>query len=313
VDKIERVERRLKLHDVRVLMSVVQAGGMRKAAAQLGTSQPAISRSISDLEHALGVRLLDRGSRGIEPTPYGRALIKRGIAIFDELREGIRDIEFLADPTAGELRIGCPESVAAGPVLAVIDRLTRRHPRIVFHVLTAAGAPLYRDLMERKVELALSLVTGAEAGADLVVETLFDDHFVVVAGSQSPWAHRRKIELAELANEPWTLLPSDSIASAVAVEAFRARGLEPPRTTLITPSLNLRNRLLATGRFLTVLPRFALLLPGKDPALKALPVDFPNAPRTTAILTLRNRTMSPLAELFIETIRAIVKPMVKRR
>jgi DNA-binding transcriptional LysR family regulator len=313
VDKIERVERRLKLHDVRVLMSVVQAGGMRKAAAQLGTSQPAISRSISDLEHALGVRLLDRGSRGIEPTPYGRALIKRGIAIFDELREGIRDIEFLADPTAGELRIGCPESVAAGPVLAVIDRLTRRHPRIVFHVLTAAGPPLYRDLMERKVELALSLVTGAEAGADLVVEPLFDDHFVVVAGSQSPWAHRRKIELAELVNEAWTLLPSDSVASPVIVEAFRARGLEPPRTTLITPSLNLRNRLLATGRFLTVLPRFALLLPGKDPALKALPVDFPNAPRTTAILTLRNRTMSPLAELFIETIRAIVKPMVKRR
>ena len=99
MDKIERVERRLKLHDVRVLMTVVQAGGMRKAAAELGTSQPAISRSISDLEHALGVRLLDRGARGIEPTPYGRALIKRGVAVFDELRQGIRDIEFLADPT----------------------------------------------------------------------------------------------------------------------------------------------------------------------------------------------------------------------
>ncbi len=313
MDKVERIERRLKLHDMRVLMSVVQTGGMRKAAAQLGTSQPAISRSISDLEHALGVRLLDRGVRGIEPTPYGRALIKRGVAAFDELRQGVRDIEFLADPTAGELRIGCPESLAAGPVLAVIDRLTRRHPRIVFHVLTAAGPPLYRDLMERNVELAISLVTGAEAGADLVVENLFDDDFVIVAGSQSPWAHRRKIELAELVNEAWTLLPSDSIASAVAVEAFRARGLEPPRTTVVTPSLNLRNRLLATGRFLTVLPRFALLVPSKHPSLKALPVEFPNAPRTTAILTLRNRTLSPLAELFIETARVIVKPLVNPR
>jgi len=313
VDKVERIERRLKLHDMRVLMSVVQTGGMRKAAAQLGTSQPAISRSISDLEHALGVRLLDRGVRGIEPTPYGRALIKRGVAAFDELRQGVRDIEFLADPTTGELRIGCAESLAAGPVLAVIDRLTRRHPRIVFHVLTAAGPPLYRDLMERKVELAISLVTGAEAGADMVVEALFDDYFVIVAGSQSPWARRRKIELAELVNEAWTLLPSDSIASAVAVEAFRARGIEPPRTTIITPSLNLRNRLLSTGRFLTVLPRFALLLPGKHPSLKALPVEFPNAPRTVAILTLRNRTLSPLAELFIETARVIVKPLVNRR
>jgi DNA-binding transcriptional LysR family regulator len=313
VDKVERVERRLKLHDVRVLMSVVQAGGMRKAAAQLGTSQPAISRSISDLEHALGVRLLDRGARGIEPTPYGRALIKRGLAVFDELRQGIRDIEFLADPTSGELRIGCSESLAAGPVLAVIDRLTRRHPRIVFHVLTVAGPPLYRELRERNVEVAITLVTGADAGADIVAESLFDDNFVIVAGSQSPWAHRRRIELAELVNEPWTLLPSDSVASAVVVEAFRARGLDPPRTTVITPSLHLRNRLLATGRFLTVLPRLALLLPGKHPSLKTLPVEFPNAFRTTAILTLRNRTLSPLAEIFIETIRAIVKPMVNRR
>jgi DNA-binding transcriptional LysR family regulator len=314
VDKVERVERRLKLHDVRVLMTVVQAGGMRKAAAQLGTSQPAISRSIADLEHALGVRLLDRGSRGIEPTAYGRALIRRGVAVFDELRQGVRDIEFLADPTAGELRIGCSESLAAGPVLAVIDRLIRRHPRIVFHILTIAGPPLYRDLRERNVEIAISLVSGAEAGADVLVENLFvDNYFVIVAGSQSPWANRRKIELAELVNEAWTLLPSDSVASAVVVEAFRARGLEPPRTTVITPSLNLRNTLLATGRFLTVLPRFALLLPSARPSLKVLPVEFPNAPRATAILTLRNRTLSPLAEIFIETLRAVVKPIVNRR
>ena len=314
MDKVERIERRLKLHDVRVLMTVVQAGGMRKAAAQLGTSQPAISRSIADLEHTLGVRLIDRGSRGIEPTAYGRALIRRGVAVFDELRQGVRDIEFLADPTAGELRIGCSESLAAGPVLAVIDRLTQRHPRIVFHVLTIAGPPLYRDLRERNVEIAISLVSGAEAGADVLVENLFaDNYFVIVAGSQSPWANRRKIELAELVNEAWTLLPSDSVASAVVVEAFRARGLEPPRTTVITPSLNLRNTLLATGRFLTVLPRFALLLPSTRPSLKALPVEFPNAPRTTAILTLRNRTLSPLAEIFIETLRAVVKPIVNRR
>jgi len=215
VDKVDRVERRLKLHDVRVLMSVVQAGGMRKAAAQLGTSQPAISRSISDLEHALGVRLLDRGSRGIEPTPYGRALIKRGVAVFDELRQGVRDIEFLADPTSGELRIGCSESLAAGPVLAVIDRLTRRHPRIVFHILTVAGPPLYREVWERHVEIAISLVSGADGGADVLAENLFvDNYFVIVTGSQSPWANRRKIELAELVNEAWTLLPSDSVASS---------------------------------------------------------------------------------------------------
>src|SRR4029434_9674848 len=76
----------LKLHDLRVLISVVQAGSMSKAAERLGTAQPALSRSVTELEHALGVRLLDRSPRGVEPTAYGRALIKRGIAVFDEPR-----------------------------------------------------------------------------------------------------------------------------------------------------------------------------------------------------------------------------------
>jgi len=106
MDETERIERRLKLHDLRVLMSVVDGGSMSKAAERLATSQPAVSRAIADLEYSLGVQLLDRGPRGIVPTPYGRALIRRSIAAFDELRQGVKDIEFLADPTAGEVRIG---------------------------------------------------------------------------------------------------------------------------------------------------------------------------------------------------------------
>src|SRR5918994_1163762 len=120
MEKSNRIERRLKLHDLRVLMSVVQAGSMSKAADHLGTAQPALSRSIAELEHALGVRLLDRSSRGVEPTAYGRALIKRGVAVFDELRQGLRDIEFLADPTAGELRIGTTEAIATAIVSPLI-------------------------------------------------------------------------------------------------------------------------------------------------------------------------------------------------
>src|SRR4029079_18215445 len=167
----DRVERRLKLHDVRVLLSVVQAGRMHKAAEKLGTSQPAVSRSIGDLEHALGVRLLDRSRRGVEPTQYRLAIVKRGIAVFDELRQGVKDIEFLADPSAGELRIGCTEAVAAGPGLAVMDRLTRRHPRLVFHVITGGAAALYRELRERNIELAMAGITGT-LSEEFVVESL---------------------------------------------------------------------------------------------------------------------------------------------
>ena len=187
MDEMERVERRLKLHDVRVLISVVKAGSMNKAAVQLGTSQPAVSRAISDLEHALGVPLLDRSPQGVEPTEYGRALIRRGLAVFDELRHGIKDIEFLADPTVGELRIGCAESMASGLVLGVIDKLTRKYPRLAFHVATDAGPPIFEHLAKRNVELVISRMPRNVAEEFMVVEKLFDDSFVVAAGPQNPW------------------------------------------------------------------------------------------------------------------------------
>jgi DNA-binding transcriptional LysR family regulator len=114
-------------------MAVVQAGSMSKAAGLLNTTQSAISRSIAELEHTIGVRLLDRSPQGVEPTHYGRALLKRGVAAFDELRQGVQDIEFLSDPGAGELRIGGSAALAEGIVLAVIDRLSRQYPRVVIH------------------------------------------------------------------------------------------------------------------------------------------------------------------------------------
>jgi len=193
MDQIDQVERHLKLHDIRVLMTVIQARSMSKAAQRLRTSQPAISRSISILEEALGVPLLERLPRGVEPTRYGLAIVKRGIAAFDELKQGIKDVRFLADPTAGELSIGCSEAMAAGPVLAVIERLTARHPRILFRVVTAAVPTAYRELTERNVELVIGRLSGGVVGQEhLIMETLYDESIVVAAGSRSPLARRRK-------------------------------------------------------------------------------------------------------------------------
>src|SRR5258705_5110744 len=90
------VERRLKLHDLRVLITVVQAGSMLKAARQLNTSQPAVSRSIAELEHALGVRLLERSRQGVEPTIYGRALLDCGTAVFRGFRPGLKNGGFFS-------------------------------------------------------------------------------------------------------------------------------------------------------------------------------------------------------------------------
>src|SRR6266436_5485185 len=140
----DRIGRRMKLQDLHVLMTVVQSGSMRKAAMLLNTSQPAISRSIADLENAVGVRLLDRYPHGVGPTAYGRALLHDGTAMFDELHQAVKNIEFLADPTVGEVRIGCSSPIAIVIVATVILSLRRNYPRASFHVVEAAIDALQR-------------------------------------------------------------------------------------------------------------------------------------------------------------------------
>ena len=200
----DRIGRRMKLHDIHVLMAVVQAGSMGKAAVLLNTTQSAISRSIADLEQTIGVRVLDRSSHGVEPTQYGQALLKRSVVVFDELKQSIQDIEYLSDPGAGELRIGSSAPQSEGIVLAVLDRLSRQYPRIVVQVVIGGILELCDELRERRIDLGFARMSESVPSGDIDQEVLFDDPLVVVADMQNPWARRRKIKLAELVDEPWT-------------------------------------------------------------------------------------------------------------
>ena|SRR5436305_13752455 len=103
-----QIGRRLRLRDLFVFFTVVEYGSMAKAAAKLGVATPSVSEVIADLEHALGVRLLDRTPKGVTATAYGEALLARGRAAFDELRQGIREIEFIADPRPASCASGAP-------------------------------------------------------------------------------------------------------------------------------------------------------------------------------------------------------------
>src|SRR5262245_14703397 len=202
---------------------------------------------------------------------------------------------------------------AASFVYAVIDRLSRRYPRIVFHLVTTAQDALHRELSERNVDLLIAWERGADADERLAFEFLYDDSYVVVAGAQNPWTRRRKINLAELVSESWTLPPQDSVLGAAIMEAFRATGLAQPRTTVVTMPGEVRTKLLATGRFLSVYPASALKFSTERPKLQVLPVELPLARLPVGIVTLKSRTLSPVAQLFIEHAREVAKPLARRK
>jgi DNA-binding transcriptional LysR family regulator len=309
----DRIGNRMKLQDLHVLMTVVQAGSMGKAAQILNTTQPNISRSIGELEQALGVRLLDRHRQGIEPTEYGRALLDCGVAAFDDLRQGVKNIAFLADPTAGELRIGTTTFLAASFVSALVDRLSRRYPRMVFHLVTGYTETLHRELAERKVDLLIIRGSGPIADPRYDFEFLFDDSYVVAAGAQNQWVRRRRIEIAELVNELWVLPPPDSVIGSIVMDAFRASGLDYPRVSVVTDCPHMRISLLATGRFVTIFPASAFRFLTKRTELKVLPVELPMARRPNGIVTLKNRALGPVARLFIDCAREVARTPAKRK
>jgi len=195
VDWESRIGRRVTLRDLHILFAVVQHGSMAKAAVPLGLTQSAVSQSVAALEHALKVRLLDRSPRGVEPTIYATAILQRGRVAFDELRLGVKDIEFLADPTVGEVRIGCSESISAGILPAIAERLSQRYPHVVLDVAPSNAFRMeFPELHERRTEVVLAILSAplqGKLGDELEAEVLFNDKICLAVGRQSPWARIR--------------------------------------------------------------------------------------------------------------------------
>jgi DNA-binding transcriptional LysR family regulator len=298
--------RRLKLGDLRLFSAVVGAGGMAKAATQLHISQPAVSKAIASLEQTLGVRLLDRHAGGVTPTIYGEALLQGSTAVFDDLGQSVGRIKFLNDPRNGKVRFGCSHPIALGFVPGVIERMSADYPGIRFEVFDTDDIA---SLKRRQIEFAITRRFLGHEDVEVHEEVLFDDPLVVYAASDSPWARRRKISLADLIDAPWSIPFYNSPVGRLIVEAFRADGLEPPRAHVKSFSIDVHLGLLATGKYVSIAALSMLRTCSQRLSIKALPIKLKHRPSSVAIMTLRDRTLSPVAELFIKYAHGIAKPL----
>jgi DNA-binding transcriptional LysR family regulator len=315
MNRLEHAERRLKLRQLEILLTVAQSGSMAKAAEHLAITQPVISKSIAELENTLGVRLFDRTSQGVEATSYGRALAERSIAIFNDLRTSMNELDYLSDPTAGQLRIGSTESVAVGLLSDIIDRLSRQYPRWTFEVMLGSDLtelPHHRELRARNIDLIIGRLPRTLPD-DMEAITLYDEQPLILAAAHNPLTKRRKVELAELVNEPWCGPSFDIFPWSLIGDAFRAKNLDVPRNVVRVRSILARNGLLATGRFLTILSKTVMYFGANPLSLKRVPVDLTLQRFSVGIITLKNRTPTPVAQPFIECAREVVKPYLKNR
>jgi DNA-binding transcriptional LysR family regulator len=310
MDWADRIGRRIRLRDLHIVLAVAECGSMTKASSRLAISHPVVSKTISDLEHSLGVRLFDRNSQGVELTTYGKALLDCGNVVFDDMRQGLKQIEFLTHPDSGELRIGCPEVEIAGIIPAIVERFSKQYPRIRLRVIHAnTSMSQFHELRSRSVEFLIGRVSTPFMEDDLALETLFTESLVAVAAGTSPWVRRRNLKLAQLIDAAWVLPPYDSIRGPLVAEIFRANNVEPPHASVATLSLQLTTTLIATGRFFGFVPLSVARSSGAQAGLKILPLKIPDHRFAIDIITVKNRTLSPLAKLFIDCAGQVANPL----
>jgi DNA-binding transcriptional LysR family regulator len=258
----------------------------------------------------LGVRLFERNSKGVEPTRYGEVLRRRALIVFDELKQSVEEIKLLADPTVGEVRIACPLGIAYSIVPPIFERFVNENPNIVVHfdeVITSSTTRDLPALQDRRYDLIMTRGgDSVQAAAEgLNIEPLLDDRLVVVAGPQSKWARRRKIDLAELASETWIMQSAETGNYRVLARAFERRGLSIPKANLVTVSMSVIRYFLERGAFLTAIPRSV----AHFTSLKVLPVDLSSPPWPINIVTIKHRILSPVAARFIACARDVTRPM----
>jgi DNA-binding transcriptional LysR family regulator len=302
----DQLQRRLRLRDLETLAAVVKAGGMRKAAHVLHLSQPAVSRAIRDLEQTLGVQLLQRGRRGVEPTSFGEALVRRSTGVFDELQGALRELAYLADPSSGEVRLGAIETLHAGLVGTAVERLSREHPRMRF-VLESGQAPeLVNDfLRQRLVDFVMLRPLALPLPSDIEGEPLFHDRLRIVVGPRHRLARKRRLVLADLAQEPWILSRNELKPESPVSEAFASAGLPMPERVVTSSSLHTRFTLLNSGAYVTVVPHSLVPFGDHRTRLHIVPVALAVWKTPIMVLTLRGRTLGPTAHLFLETVREL--------
>jgi DNA-binding transcriptional LysR family regulator len=297
---------RLKLRDLQMLQALAEAGSMAAAAEQLALSQPAISKAMSEMEHGLGAQLLDRSSRGVVLTESGRVLLERGRVILDEVRLGISEIVHLSDPTQGEVRIGTGDP-ATVVLSEIINQLSRRYPRITYQILVAEPTTLMRGLRERKLDVLVTRWVATGDDDDMKAEILYESPLAVMADHRHRLLRRKPISLADLMSEPWIHSPLDSLLGRSVKDVFRRNKLTLPAATVTTSSINMRLNLLATGRFLSILPVTMLRHPSNRAWLRALPVDLGDESGSAACITLKKRRPAGAVKLFVEESRAVCK------
>ena len=221
----------LDLRDIEYFAMVAQHGHLGRAAEALGLGQPALSMSLRRLEKSAQVKLVKRTPKGVELTAVGAALLSHASKLRLAREDLAREVADLAQGRAGHVRIGASPSNVDVDLPEACSRLLMEAPKVTVNVAVLENDALLPALRKGDLDIAITH-THELPQADIAIESVREDEFVVYCASRHRLAKRRSITLHDLAKERWSAATSASGAFgplAVLREAFEERGLPAPQ------------------------------------------------------------------------------------
>lgn len=275
-----------------------------RAAAALGLSQPALTKSIQRLERALGVRLVDRGKHGVVPTPLGQEVLRRAQPMIADAAELRREIELMRGVSRGPLAVGIGPAMSESRVVEAIARQVQRGTGVNIQVRVDHWTQLSEWLLERKLDLFVADITEAEHDARFTCRPLPREKIVWFCRAQHPLITQRRVTRRDLLKYPLATPRMPGWANDwFAVETARGEKSSPPdpfanliecENYAMLKRMVLSSDCVSAALTSTIAPEVA--------AGTIVPLKVKAPPLTTqaGIVTLRGRTLSPLAEALIE-------------
>lgn len=299
------VRSHLKMRQLVLLVELGRHGSILHAAAAANLTQPAASKLLAELEHALNVQLFERLPRGVLPTWYGEVLIRRAGAALAEMDAAHQEVMELLAGLSGKVAVGSVLTPSVGLLPDAVKLLKARHAKVRVAIAVDTSKLLTERLRAGEFDIVIGRILDSEAAAELHFEPLTDEPHSLIAGAGHPLAGRTDLTLEELAQEPWIVPPAGSILRDKLTALFLSRGLEPPADTVESLALPVIVNLLAGSRMVVALPE-ELVRPYLAMGLVTiLPYELGLKMDLYGIVTRRQHRLSPGAEAMLATLREV--------
>ena len=297
------LDQRLKLPLLRVADALDAHGSLLKASSALGVGQPALTRSLQELEEIVGARLFDRHARGVRPTEAGVVVIRLARRVLAELRRADEELDRVGSPEGGTVAIGVLPVAAVGVLPGALIRLKRRHPTIQVRLQQGRTEELLPLLAAREVEMVVGRLYPPAIQDGFLREALWEEPISVLVRADHPiLASAAPVTREALARHD-LVLPTVSQRVGQEIEQLLSLlGLAPAAPTRSSSYGFIREMLLATD-CISVMPRLLMagdLLRG---ALRVVPLPIPAPPRPAGLILPADTAPSPAALAFLAALR----------